>query len=553
MIRARSSFDDLRGKYNGTTMDGDATPPSAIATSIETPNGHLNGSFIPNGTAHANGYATTPLSSRATTPGIDARASKKYKHTFAVHSSDRASLFSQDAKSAPSSLGFRNLMGLIIVISNLRLMVENFKKYGILVTLSGSKVRDGDWQWFWILYALTPCHLFVAYLIELAASRYATASVAKQKKEEHGEVEKIKSEERRRAKSMFSTWKVIAWCHASNATFMLAFATYVVYYWIHNPGLGTFTELHAVVVWLKVCSYAFTNRDLRHAYLRPDPSGAELLPALYKSCPYPRNINFANLCYFWWAPTLVYQPVYPRSPRIRWDFVLRRSCEFFLLCVLIWITSAQYAVPLLQNSLDDISKLHGFNILERVMKLSTISLVCWLAGFFALFQSFLNGLAEIMRFGDREFYGDWWNSSDVRSYWTSWNKPVTHFMKRHVYAPMVGRGVSPVVAQLLTFLFSGILHEALVGIPTHNILGVAFFGMIGQIPLIFLTDAIKRYGGSGHNAKLAGNLIFWLSFCIFGQPLAALMYFFAWQAKYGREGVRPEWPELHVGWNGTKT
>jgi diacylglycerol O-acyltransferase-1 len=68
-------------------------------------------------------------------------------------------------------------------------------------------------------------------------------------------------------------------------------------------------------------------------------------------------------------------------------------------------------VPLLQNSLDDISKLHGFNILERVMKLSTISLVCWLAGFFALFQSFLNALAEIMRFGDREFYSDWWNSS----------------------------------------------------------------------------------------------------------------------------------------------
>lgn len=443
-------------------------------------------------------------------------------------------------------------MGLIIVISNVRLMMDNFKKYGILVTLSGSKVSEGDWYWFWVLYALTPCHLFVAYWIEMAAAKYAASFVAKINKEEHEWEKRLEYREKMwRSQSWFSTWRVIAWCHAVNATFMLAFATFVVYYWIHNPGLGVITEAHAVVVWLKVCSYAFTNRDLRHAFLRPDPSGKDQLPALYRQCPYPNNINFNNLFYFWWAPTLVYQPVYPRSPKIRWDFVARRCAECFVLCIVIWITSAQYAVPLLQNSLEDISRLRGFNILERVMKLSTISLVCWLAGFFALFQSFLNALAEVMRFADREFYGDWWNSSDVRSYWTSWNKPVTHFMKRHIYAPMVGRGVPPAVAQVLTFLFSGVLHEALVGVPTHNILGVAFFGMMGQIPLIFITDMLKKVGGNGHHARLTGNLIFWLSFCIFGQPAAALMYFFAFQAKYGRAGARPEWPELNVGWNAT--
>lgn len=520
---------------------------TAISTSVHATNGRAR---EPMRGLATDDNATPPIPTPIT-PGPDSRASKKYKHTFAVHSQDRASLFSHDAPSAPSSLGFRNLMGLIIVISNLRLMMDNFKKYGILVTLSGSNVRDCDWRWFWCLYALTPCHLFLAYLIEKGASRYAVDLVARIKREERYNVDKVIQEEKMKAKSFFSTWRVIALLHAANATMNLAFATYVVYFQIHNPGLGTVTELHAVIVWLKVCSYAFTNRDLRHAYLRPDPSGAELLPALYKSCPYPRNINFGNLVYFWLAPTLVYQPVYPRSPKIRWGFVIRRVCEFFLLCVLIWVTCAQYAVPLLQNSLDDISKLHGFNILERIMKLSTISLVCWLAGFFALFQSFLNALAEIMRFGDREFYGDWWNSSDLRSYWTSWNKPVTHFMKRHVYAPMVGRGVPPALAQFLTFLFSGVLHEALVGVPTHNILGVAFFGMMGQIPLIFITDVIRKISGNGRQGKLAGNLIFWISFCIFGQPVAALMYFFAWQAKYGQEGVRPAWPEL-VSWNATK-
>lgn len=531
---------------------------SATTTSIELANGNGHVPAPANGTV--NGTPALPNGSPAKAKEQQQksrRASKRYKHTFAIHATSRASLYSGDATVAPSSLGFRNLMGLVIVISNVRLMMDNFKKYGILVTLSGSKVAPADWHWFWILYALEPCHLFIAYSIELAASKYAIASVARKKRQESGygysvQEGEMRKAEKKRAKAWFSTWKVIAWCHAMNATFMLAFATYAVYYWIHNPGLGVITELHAVVVWLKVCSYAFTNRDLRHAYVRQDLDEEEL-PALYKECPYPRNISMKNLCYFWWAPTLVYQPVYPRSPKRRWDFIARRLFEFFLLCVIIWLVCAQYAVPLLQNSLDDISKLHGFNILERVMKLSTISLVCWLAGFFALFQSFLNALAEIMRFGDREFYGDWWNSSDVRSYWTSWNKPVTHFMKRHIYSPMVGRGVPPVVAQILTFTFSGILHEALIGVPTHNILGVAFWGMLGQIPLIILTDLIKKFGGKGHHATLAGNLTFWLSFCIFGQPLAALAYFFAWQAKYGQAGQRPEWPELGLKLNATVT
>jgi diacylglycerol O-acyltransferase-1 len=119
-------------------------------------------------------------------------------------------------------------------------------------------------------------------------------------------------------------------------------------------------------------------------------------------------------------------------------------------------------------------------------------------------------------------------------------------MKRHIYSPMVGRGVPPFVAALVTFLFSGVLHELLIGVPTHNILGVAFFGMVGQIPLIIFTDFLQRVFGKGSNVKLAGNLTFWISFCFFGQPIAALAYFFAWQNKFGVAGARPKWPDMGV-------
>lgn len=99
-------------------------------------------------------------------------------------------------------------------------------------------------------------------------------------------------------------------------------------------------------------------------------------------------------------------------------------------------------------------------------------------------------------------------------------------------------------ASLITFLFSGILHELLVGVPTHNILGVAFFGMVGQIPLIYMTDPLRKM--KSHTGRLVGNLTFWLTFCFFGQPVAAIAYFFAWQAKYGSEN-RPEWPLQGLG------
>lgn len=394
-----------------------------------------------------------------------------------------------------------------------------------------------------LLFALVPCHLFSAYVIEAAAAKQAQKTVDQK---QNGSAD----EDEREQRVFRRTWRFSAFFHTLNATLCLAVTSFVVYFYIHHPGIGTLCELHAIIVWLKNCSYAFTNRDLRQAMLNPSAESA--LPEIYSSCPYPKNITLGNLTYFWLAPTLVYQPVYPRSSHIRWSFVAKRLGEFFSLTVFIWLLSAQYAAPVLRNSIDKMAVMDIASILERVMKLSTISLVIWLAGFFASFQSLLNALAEVMRFGDREFYTDWWNSSSLGSYWRSWNRPVYLFMKRHVYSPLVGRGWSPLAASTVVFLLSAVLHEMLVGIPTHNLIGmillpsililkalyltngtagVAFFGMMFQLPLIAATTPLEKIHDPW--GTVIGNSIFWVSFCVVGQPLGALLYFFAWQAKYG--------------------
>jgi len=376
-----------------------------------------------------------------------------------------------------------------------------------------------------MLYALVPCHLFVAYIIELAAAQQAKGAIGRMKRDADDSQDYHDAQARR---TFHSTWLVIAWAHGINATLCLLVTTITVYTYIHHPLIGTVSEIHALIVWLKNCSYAFTNRDLRHALLNPSYAS---LPEIYDECPYPRNVTLGNLSYFWWAPTLVYQPVYPRSPQIRWAFVVKRLAEGVGLSIFVWLASAQYAAPLLRNSLNKIASLDVASIVERLMKLSTVSLIIWLAGFFAIFQSILDALAEVMRFGDREFYAEWWNSPSVGTYWRTWNKPVYHFMRRHIYSPLIGRGWSQNTASAMVFVFSGFLHELLVGVPTHNILGVAFVGMLVQLPLIAVTLQLEKM--QGINGKTMGNCIFWISFCLVGQPLAALLYFFAWQAKYG--------------------
>ncbi|EGE81901.1 diacylglycerol O-acyltransferase [Blastomyces gilchristii SLH14081] len=452
------------------------------------------------------------------------RATKgKYRHFAAYHSHPRVSCLSRDSETTPSFLGFRNLMVLVLIVMNLRLIVENFMKYGVLICIRCHDYRKQDVILGAILFALVPCHLFVAYVIECAAAHEVKGAIGRIKRKESEE------ENTQEQLAFRSAWIYIAFAHILNACLCLLFTSYAVYYYVNHPGIGTLCEVHVIVVWLKICSYAFTNRDLRHEALHS--SSTSPLPEIYQSLPYPRNITVKNLTYFWLAPTLVYQPVYPRTERIRWSFVAKRVMEMIGLSVFIWLTSAQYATPVLRNSLEKIATLDLTSIIERVMKLSTISLIIWLAGFFALFQSSLNALAEVMRFGDREFYTEWWNSPSVGTYWRTWNKPVYHFMRRHIFSPLVGRGWSPFAASVVVFTFSGILHELLVGIPTHNVIGVAFAGMVLQLPLIAATLPLEKMNGP--TGKIIGNCVFWVSFCLVGQPLGALLYFFAWQAKYG--------------------
>lgn len=84
------------------------------------------------------------------------------------------------------------------------------------------------------------------------------------------------------------------------------------------------------------------------------------------------------------------------------------GCRYFarlsvLLGVLVIITE-QYMQPTIANSIVPLSTLEWARIFERVLKLSIPTLYGWILIFYALFHVWLNIVAELTHFGDREFY-----------------------------------------------------------------------------------------------------------------------------------------------------
>jgi diacylglycerol O-acyltransferase-1 len=226
--------------------------------------------------------------------------------------------------------------------------------------------------------------------------------------------------------------------------------------------------------------------------------------------------------------------VYPRSKSIRVFFIVKRTLELVISLLAMVFLAAQYAFPILKNSLKVLDEGNSLKIAERLLKLSVISLFMWLLMFFAFFHCGLNIIAELMRFGDRSFYLPWWNAKDIAEYWRLWNIPVYKWGKRHVYLTLfINHKTSRFFSILVVFTISALLHEILIGIPTHNLNGIAFMGMMGQIPLILFTNwlaYIRKTLFPSHKDffDTIGNLIFWISFTIVGQPACILIYYFHW-------------------------
>ncbi|KAM8883375.1 diacylglycerol O-acyltransferase 1-like [Synchiropus picturatus] len=404
-----------------------------------------------------------------------------------------------------SASGYSNYRGILnwcvvmLVLSNARLFLENIIKYGILVDpiqVVSLFLKD-PYSW------PSACLIIVSNVFILIA---------------------LYTERRLSMGSIPESTGLIL--NVFNLLAVLVFPSVTVLTLSSITPVGSVISLGIyTVLFLKLYSYQDTNkmlRELRHAKAKKltrsnscpsvaQPNGS----ASHMNVSYPGNLTHRDMYYFIFAPTLCYQLNFPRSPRIRKRFLMRRLFEMVFLMQLLVGLIQQWMVPTIQNSMKPFQQMDFSRMVERLLKLAVPNHLIWLIFFYWFFHSTMNFIAELLQFGDREFYRDWWNSETVTYFWANWNIPVHKWCLRHFYRPMLKKGINKFWAQCAVFFLSAFFHEYLVSVPLRMFRLWAFMGMMLQVPLAWF---VSRYLYGNY-----GNAMVWMSLII-GQPVAVLMY-----------------------------
>lgn len=429
--------------------------------------------------------------------------------------------------------GFVNWGFLLLFLGGSRLFLENFIKYG---------VRIDPLQWVYVLFGDSPTyymppsvilllyanvHIMMTLLIERGLAGYHLTP-------KQGLIAQVTNlfVLILTPMAIFNTW--------GTSTFSLFGATNVCFSYS--------------IIFLKLWSYAQTNGWCRafHQLRKRRMSGSsttvpgqntifgkgdpfDQVQANPDDVMYPNNLTIQDLYYFMMVPTLCYELNFPRTERVRKRFLLRRIAEFIFGIQLVLALLQQWIIPSVKNSIIPFSNMDLIKIQERLLKLAIPNHLIWLIWFYLFFHCYLNILGEILRFADRDFYQDWWNSQDIDTFWRTWNSPVHRWAVRHLYIPIIKATQSRFRATAIVFFFSAFFHEYLVSVPLRTYKIWAFSGMMAQLPLSYVCKVVV--GANGERPRW-GNVVVWASL-ILGQPLCIMMYYHDYVITH----FGPEWLE----------
>ncbi|KAL1993376.1 hypothetical protein VTN49DRAFT_3325 [Thermomyces lanuginosus] len=226
---------------------------------------------------------------------------------------------------------------------------------------------------------------------------------------------------------------------------------------------------------------------------------------------YPRNLTVKDFYGFIPLPTLVYELEYPRQDKINWMYVLEKTAATFGVIFVMIAISQAWIYPVVISALR--MKDEGMDLRQRLREFPWVLgdlifpfMLEYLLSFYVIWECVLNALAELTRFADRGFYGDWWNSVSWDQFARDWNRPVHNFLLRHVYHGTISTfRLSRPSATLVTFLLSACVHELIMLCIFRRLRGYLLLLQMLQLPLVSLSRTKLLRG-----RRTLGNIVFWL-------------------------------------------
>lgn len=183
------------------------------------------------------------------------------------------------------------------------------------------------------------------------------------------------------------------------------------------------------------------------------------------------------------------------------------SIALLYTCLFIWY---QFILPELKNTTDYINKKQYLQLTCTCLKLALPIHIQWLTFCYMYLMltymklpTFLWGTNEI------SFTKDWWNSTNIAAYWSTWNYQTHLIFKEEIFIPAMKMGYSKHQAAFFVSVISGVIHEYMWTIPFRIGYGSAILIMIAQIPLSSITKYVSERVG-----KQWGNVLVWLQLIV---------------------------------------
>lgn len=155
--------------------------------------------------------------------------------------------------------------------------------------------------------------------------------------------------------------------------------------------------------------------------------------------------SISRFLYFFFCPVLLYRYEYPRTKVIRFSRVLHHFMESIFCVLYIYTVFLRFCLPSFHAYHNDpLSHVPSRAILHW-LSLCFPSTVCFLLLFFCVLHCWLNAWAELLKFGDRQFYSDWWNCDSFADYYRKWNGVVHDWIRLYLYTDIL---------RVLNFIFS---------------------------------------------------------------------------------------------------